>query len=137
MILRRTEDNMEEKNQNEAFRFTYSAAQQAEVKKIREKYAAPEQVEDKLELLRRLDAGVTRKGSVVALTVGILSTLVMGVGMCCCMVWGGALFIPGIVIGVVGIAGISLAYPLYTAVTKRERERIAPEILHLADQLMQ
>lgn len=128
---------MEEKNQSEAFRFTYSAAQQAEVKKIREKYAAPEQAEDKLELLRRLDAGVTRKGSIAALTVGILSTLIVGVGMCCCMVWGGVLFIPGIIIGVAGIVGVSLAYPLYTAVTKRERERIAPEILHLADELMQ
>ena len=127
---------MEEKKQSEAFRFTYSAAQQAEVKKIREKYETPLQVEDKMELLRRLDAGVTRKGSVVALTVGILSTLVMGAGMSLCMVWGGNLFIPGIIVGVVGIIGIALAYPIYTAVTKRERERIAPEILHLADELM-
>ena len=127
---------MEEKKQSEAFRFTYSAAQQAEVKKIREKYETPLQVEDKMELLRRLDAGVTRKGSVVALTVGILSTLVMGAGMSLCMVWGGNLFIPGIIVGVVGIIGIALAYPIYTAVTKRERERIAPEILHLANELM-
>ena len=67
---------------------------------------------------------------------GVLSALVLGVGMCCCMVWGGWLFAPGIVVGVAGIVGVSMAYPLYTKVTKRERERIAPEILRLTDELM-
>jgi hypothetical protein len=38
--------------------------------------------------------------------------------------------------GTVGIVGVSLAYPMYTKVTKRERERIAPEILRLSDELM-
>lgn len=127
---------MEDKNHNEAFRFTYSAAQQEEVKRIREKYSAPEQTEDKMEQLRRLDAGVTLKGTVASLILGILGALVMGVGMCCCMVWGGDLFIPGIIVGIAGIVGVSLAYPVYTAITKREKERIAPEILRLTDELM-
>jgi len=66
----------------------------------------------------------------------VLSALVLGIGMCCCMVWGGALFIPGIIIGIVGIAGVAAAYPLYERITKKERERIAPEILRLTDELM-
>lgn len=117
------------------FEFTYSAKQQEEVKKIRQKYISRQ--EDKLEQLRRLDAGVTRKGTVVSLILGILSSLVMGVGMSCCLVWGGELFLPGIIIGLVGIGGVALAYPVYTHITARERQRLAPEILRLADELIQ
>ena len=125
---------MSAENQKEVFEFTYSAKQQEEVQKIREKYVPKE--EDKLEQLRRLDASVTQKGCTVSLVVGVIGALILGIGMCCCMVWGGWLFIPGIVIGIVGIAGVSMAYPVYTKVTKRERERIAPEILRLTDELM-
>ena len=60
----------------------------------------------------------------------------MGVGMCCVLVWMGPWFIPGIIIGIIGIAIIALAYPLYNYVTKKEREKIAPEIIRLTDELM-
>lgn len=119
----------------EKFEFTYSASQQEEVKKIREKYVVSEE-ENKMEQLRRLDAGVVRKGTMVSLVVGILSALILGIGMCCCMVWGGSWFIPGIAIGVVGMVGVALAYPLYNRITQKERERVAPEILRLTDELL-
>lgn len=125
---------MNTEKQNEVFEFNYSARQQEEVQKIRKKYAPPQ--EDKLEQLRRLDAGVTRKGSTVALIVGILSALLLGLGMSCCMVWGGDLFLPGILVGIVGLVGVALAYPLYERITRKERERIAPEILRLSDELL-
>jgi len=120
--------------ENNSFHYTYSAPEQQEVKKIREKYIPRE--ESKLDQLRRLDESVTRKGMTLSLMTGVLSSLILGIGMCCCMVWGGWLFIPGIVIGIAGIVGVALAYPMYTKVTKRERERIAPEILRLTDELM-
>lgn len=123
-----------ENSKNEVFAFTYSARQQEEVQKIREKYVPREA--DKMEQLRRLDASVTRKGSAAALAVGIVSALILGLGMCCCMVWGGGLFVPGIFIGVVGIAGVAVAYPVYNRITQKERERIAPEILRLTDELL-
>lgn len=126
---------MEEKN--ETFRYTYSASQQEEIKRIREKYAPSTQAEDKMEQLRKLDAGVTKRGSVVSLVIGIVSALVMGVGMCCVMVWGDALFAPGVAIGLVGILGVIAAYPLYKRITKKRREKLSPEILRLADELMQ
>lgn len=119
---------------NNSFHYIYSAPEQQEVKKIREKYMPKE--ESKLDQLRRLDESATKKGMAMSLMAGALSTLVLGIGMCCCMVWGGWLFAPGIVIGIVGIVGVSMAYPMYTKVTKRERERIAPEILRLTDELM-
>lgn len=121
-------------SQNNSFEYTYSAPQQEEVRKIREKYMPRE--EDKMEHLRRLDRGATRKGTAVGLTLGILGTLMLGIGMSCCMVWAEAAFIPGIIIGLAGIAGIAAAYPLYGRITGKEREKIAPEILRLTEELM-
>lgn len=117
------------------FEYRYSAPEQEEIRKIREKYIPTE--ESKMEKLRRLDACVTRKGTIVSLAVGILCCLIMGTGMSCCLVWGGAWFVPGVIIGSVGIAGMGAAYPLYTAITAKERERLAPEILKLTEELMQ
>lgn len=117
-----------------SFEYTYSAPRQEEVRKIREKYLPRE--EDKMEQLRRLDAGASQKGTVVSLIVGILGTLIMGGGMSMCMVWTDTLLIPGIIIGLIGIIGVAAAYPLYARITARERQRIAPEILRLTDELM-
>ncbi|MBQ9113170.1 MAG: hypothetical protein IJY08_06280 [Clostridia bacterium] len=127
---------MENKNQNDTFNYVYSAKQQEEIQNIRNKYLPEDTQEDKMEQLRRLDASVTTKGTVVSLIIGIISALVLGVGMCCTMVWGGKLFIPGIVIGIVGIIGVSLTYPLYNHITKKERARVTPEILRLTEELM-
>lgn len=124
---------MEEKK--EVFNYTYSASQQAEIKSIREKYMPPTEEEDKMERLRRLDRSVTKTGTAVSIIVGIISTLIFGVGMCCTMVWEG-LMLPGIIIGIVGIIGIVLAYPLYIHITKKQREKVAPEIMRLTDELM-
>lgn len=123
---------MEDKN--ETFTYNYSSSQQAEIRSIREKYAPKE--ETKMEQLRRLDESAARPGTIAALAVGVLSTLVMGFGMCCTLVWAESLFIPGIIIGVIGIGGIMSAYPHYSRITKKRREKIAPEILRLADELM-
>lgn len=76
------------------FAYTYSAKQQEEVRRIRDKYT--DRQESKLEQLRRLDQSVTRKGMPAALTLGICSCLVLGVGMSCCLVWDERLFVPGI-----------------------------------------
>ena len=116
------------------FNYTYSAKQQEEIKNIRKKYVTPE--EDKMEQLRRLDQSATQKGSIISMIVGICGTLLLGIGMCCAMVWMGAWFIPGIVVGIIGIAFVCAAYPLYIRVTERERQKIAPEILRLTDELM-
>lgn len=125
---------MENQNNQESFHYTYSAKQQEEIKNIRKKYAAPE--ENKIEQLRRLDAGVAQKANTVALIIGILGSLILGTGMSCAMVWQGMWFIPGIIIGAVGIALVLCAYPIYTHVLKKEREKIAPEIIRLTDELL-
>lgn len=122
-----------EKNSN-TFEYTYSAPRNDEVRKIREKYLPRE--ETKMEQLRRLDESTTKKGMVCSLTLGIASALILGIGMCCTMVWNNFPFVPGVVIGGIGIIGMVLAYPLNVNLTKKERERLAPEILKLTSELM-
>lgn len=126
---------MENQNPKEVFHYTYSAKQQTEIENIRKKYMPP--AEDKMEYLRRLDRSAAQKGTMVSIIVGIIGALVLGVGMCCCMVWMGKWFIPGIIIGIIGMGIVALAYPLYAYVTKKEREKIAPEIMRLTDELLQ
>lgn len=121
-------------NRDEIFNYTYSAAQQDEVMNIRKKYLPQE--ENKMEQLRRLDRSVTRKAQAASITVGVIGSLILGVGMCCAMVWQGTWFFPGIVIGLAGIAVVALAYPVYNHVAKKERKRVAPEILRLSEELM-
>ena len=120
--------------QNETFNYTYSAKQQEEIKNIRKKYLPPE--EDKMEQLRRLDQSVTQKGTKASIVVGVIGALLLGIGMCCTMVWSEMWFVPGIVIGIAGIVILALALPLYQRITRKEREKIAPEIMRLTDELI-
>lgn len=125
---------MENKAENQAFKFTYSAKQQEEIKNIRKKYIPVE--EDKMTLLKKMDKQVYQKATIIALIFGIIGTLIMGFGISCVMVWKDTLFIQGIIIGIAGIAVLSVAYPLYNKTLQKEREKIAPEIIRLTDELM-
>ena len=126
---------MEDKK--ETFIYTYSAKEQEEIKKIRDKYAPPTKEETSMEQLRRLDESATKGATVVSLIVGTISALLLGVGMCCAMLPGWeAYFIPGIAVGVVGIIGVIAAYPIYTHMVKCKRAKLAPEIMRLSDELM-
>lgn len=120
---------------NNTFKYTYSAKEQEEIKKIREKYMiADNSEEDKMEQLRRLDSSVTQKGTSVSLVIGVVSALILGTGMSLVMVFNE--LVVGIIIGIVGIVGVSLAYPVYMHIVKKEREKVAPEIIRLTDELL-
>lgn len=128
----------------ETFNYTYSAKEQEEIKAIRNKYVAKEETEDKMTQLRRLDNNATQKATVVSLVFGIVGALILGIGMSLAMTEIGKILalseftsmLIGISIGIVGIVLVSLAYPLYNKILKIERERIAPEIIRLTDELM-
>ena len=123
-----------DKNENEQFIYTYSAKEQEEIKKIRKKYIPDE--EDNMSKLRRLDASVNNKATTRSLILGIIGTLIMGIGMSCTMVGTEEMFIPGILVGVVGIIIAGIAYPVYKRTLKKERNKIAPEIIRLTDELL-
>ena len=135
---------MENKN-NDGFSYTYSAREQAEIRRIREKYADKEKTEEsKMERLRRLDAKVTQKAQSIALTLGILGALILGSGMSLIMTDLAAILgmhrtaamVVGILVGVVGGVLASLAFPIYNAVINKRRKKLAPEIIRLTDELL-
>ncbi len=124
----------------QSFNFTYSAKEQEEIKKIRAKYNPPAETEDKMTQLRRLDAKVNSKASTPAIVIGVIGTLIMGFGMSLIMTDLGndtlTDMIIGIVVGVVGLLLVCLAYPVYNRRLKKEREKAAPEIMRLTDELI-
>ena len=135
---------MENNNENKGFQYTYSAKEQAELKRIRDKYTAPTETEDKMTRLRRLDASVTNTAQAVALVFGVIGTLILGFGMSLVMtelaeslgISGDAAMAIGIIVGVIGGILASLAYPIYNAIVKAKRKKLAPEIIRLTDELM-
>lgn len=126
-----------------SFAYSYSAKEQEEIKRIRDRYVEKHDTKtEKMELLRSLDAGVTKKATMSAIIVGLIGALILGTGLSLVLTdldnilgldHGMTI---GIVIGLIGIIGVSLAYPIYIWVKKKERERIAPEIIRLTDELM-
>jgi len=123
----------------ENFSFTYSAQQQKEVEAIRKKYLPQE--EDKMEQLRRLHAVPTQKAQSAAIIMGVVGTLILGTGMSLAMtelgtILGSLAMVIGVLVGMVGMVLVALAYPIYNRVLKRQRSRIAPEILRLSDELL-
>lgn len=117
----------------ETFEYTYSARQQQEIEQIRSKYL-PKQ-ESKMDQLRRLDQSATKKGTAVAIFLGVIGCLLLGIGMCCTMVWAEQWFLPGIIIGLIGIGVVVIAYPVFNRITKKQREKLAPQILKLTEEL--
>ena len=135
------DNNNREKN---GFSYTYSAKEQAELKRIRDKYTAQPEPEDKMARLRKLDASVTGRARAIAITLGIIGALMLGFGMSLIMTDFSAILgayrdkamIIGILIGIVGAITVSLAYPVYNAIVKARRKKLAPEIIRLADELI-
>ena len=135
---------MENNNEKNGFFYTYSAKEQAELKRIREKYTKPTVEEDKMIRLRRLDASVTQVAQSASLAFGVLGTLILGFGMSLCMTELGDILgshkdmalAVGVIVGVIGGTLATLAYPVYNAIVKARRKRLAPEIIRLTDELM-
>ena len=136
---------MDKNNQEQnGFSYTYSAREQAELKRIRDKYTAPSEAEDKMARLRRLDASVTNTAQAVALVFGIIGALILGFGMSLMMtdfseilgIGETMAMVIGISVGIVGGILASLAYPIYNAIIKAKRKKLAPEIIRLTDELM-
>lgn len=131
--------NNNEMKDNETFKVTYSAKMREEIDSIRKKYVPKE--EEKMERLRMLDAKAEKKATAVSVAVGTVGALIMGIGMSLIMSdfgeFLGSLALPiGIPVGVIGIVTIALAYPIYDRTLKKERQKNAPEIIRLSDELL-
>ena len=117
----------------DTFEYSYSAERAKEVEAIRRKYEDPS--EDKFEQLKALDRQAERRGQILSIAIGIIGTLVLGTGMSMVMVGQVPYFVPGIVIGIAGTLALSAAYPIYKRVTKKDRDKVAGQVLALAKQI--
>lgn len=93
----------------------------------------------KVVALRKLDAKAKRPASIFTYTFGIIAALVLGVGMCLAMgqIGSGSLgsFVLGIIIGVIGLVGCGVNYPIYKKLLAQGKEKYAFEIMELAKEI--
>lgn len=123
-------------NQETTFIYKYSAKENKEIQEIRNKYLPRE--ESKLEELKRLDCTVQSSGTLESLCVGIGGTLVFGLGLCLAMqaIGSGVLTVAlGVLLGIIGMVSMIIAYPIYRKVFCKTKEKLAPRILELTDEL--
>lgn len=99
---------------------------------------APKQA-SKVVALKKLDRAAKRPAEIFAYTFGIISTLVFGTGMCLSMgvIGGGTttMFVVGIVAGCIGIAGVSVNYPIYKKLLEKGKMKYGSDIIRLAKEI--
>jgi len=112
------------------------------VQKIRSQYTQTENESSPLDQLKALDAKVNKPVNIFAYTYGTLGAIIMGAGMSLVMTDIGAMIgmkhtlIPGIAIGILGLAMASSTYPLYKRLLASRRKKYAQQILQLSDSII-
>ena len=90
----------------------------------------------KVVALRKLDARAKLPATIFTYTFGIIAALVTGVGMCFSMNVIGSgtttMFVLGVIVGIVGLAGMGINYPIYKKMLAKGKQKYAYEIIELA-----
>ena len=93
----------------------------------------------KVVALRKLDAKAKRPACIFTYSVGTISALVFGVGMCLAMGQIGSgttvSFVAGIVVGIIGMIGMGVNYPIYKKLLANGKQKYAFEIMELAKEI--
>ena len=111
------------------------------VQKIRTQYTEKQHTE--LDELKALDAKVKKPAKVFGYTYGSIGTIVMGAGMSLVMTEIGGMLgmtdtlIPGIAVGIAGLAMVLTTYPIYKKILNSRKKKFAPQIMVLSEKLMQ
>lgn len=89
--------------------------------------------------LKKLDRKAKRKANIFTYTFGTLMTLILGVGMCLSMgVLGNGssnMLTAGVIVGIIGIAGVGVNYPIYRKLLEYGKKKYAFEIVQLAKEI--
>ncbi len=95
--------------------------------------------DSKVIALRKLDARAKLPATVFTYSVGIISALIAGVGMCLSMnvIGSGSSvsFVLGVIIGLIGLAGMGINYPVYKKMLAKGKQKYAFEIMELAKEI--
>ena len=110
------------------------------VEKIRSQYTEQEHTE--LDALKALDTKVKKPANVFGYTYGSIGAIVMGAGMSLVMTDIGAMLgvtkamVPGIVIGILGLAMVLTTYPIYKKILTSRKKKYSAKIMELSDRIM-
>jgi F0F1-type ATP synthase assembly protein I len=100
---------------------------------------APKQT-SKVKALKKLDKKAKKPAIIFSLSFGIVSSLVFGTGMCLAMgVIGAGLPLTmtiGIIIGCLGILGVSINYQIYKKILAKSKNKYASDIINLANEIV-
>lgn len=93
----------------------------------------------KVVALRKLDAKAKLPANIFTYTMGVVSALIFGTGMCLAMGQIGsgtvASFIIGIIVGIIGMIGMGVNYPIYKRILENGKKKYAFEIMELAKEI--
>ena len=92
----------------------------------------------KVVALKKLDRKAKNPANIFAYSFGVIMSLVLGTGMCLSMKVigdGSTLMIVGIIIGIIGISGVGLNYPIYRKLLESGKKKYAFEIMELAKEI--
>lgn len=93
----------------------------------------------KVVALRKLDARAKLPATIFTYTFGIIAALVTGVGMCFSMNVIGSgtttMFVLGVIVGIVVLAGMGINYPIYKKMLAKGKQKYAYEIIELAKEI--
>ena len=103
---------------------------------IAKEYAPKEN--SKIVALRKLDNKAKLPATIFTYTCGIISTLIFGTGMCLAMQVigsGTAGVVLGVIIGIIGLIGCGVNYPIYKKMLEQGKKKYAYEIVQLAREI--
>ena len=92
----------------------------------------------KIVALRKLDRKAKMPATIFTYTFGIISALVFGTGMCFGMqVIGSGIsdMVIGIIVGIIGMIGCGVNYPIYKKMLENGKKKYAYEIVELAKEI--
>lgn len=125
---------MENKNDFE-YKYTAPTTQERkEIESIRNSYILPKKSISKLDLLRKLDSNVKNIPIMLSLIVGIVGTLIFGLGLTFVLEWNNLVW--GIVLCSIALIPIGLAYLVYQKSSKHMKEKYSDQIIKLSEELL-
>lgn len=124
-------------NKKNDFEFKYTAptnSERKEIESIKNRYTKPTQQTDKLVKLRKLDSTVKNMPIIISLIIGILGTLLFGLGLTMILEW--EIIVWGVILCSIALIPIILAYPIYLKVFKHLKNKHSEEIIKISEELL-
>lgn len=105
--------------------------------KIAEEYS--QKSDSKVVALKKLDRKAKQPAEIFTYSFGIVGALILGAGMCLSMgvIGSGTLLfmVLGVIMGIIGIAMVSVNYQLYKRILAKGKQKYAFEIMELAKEI--